>query len=152
MSQAAIGPEIKAIREQKGISQNQLAKMAGISQSGLSAIENTTKNPSVQTIRLLCDALDISPNIFFYDADAAEEERRIKNGINDFTSQEYELIEQYRALNDTRKLLVDNFVRELHAAQEYESKKDSYGSIAAYEGGYTPPIKVSKETEDKYKK
>ena len=70
MSQSAIGPAIRAIRKEKGISQNQLAKKAGISQSGLSSIENTTKNPSIQTIKLICEALDVSPEIFFYDNDS----------------------------------------------------------------------------------
>ncbi len=70
MSQAAIGPEIKELREKRGMSQNQLAKKAGISQSGLSAIENVTKNPSMQTIILLSKALDINPDYFFYDNDA----------------------------------------------------------------------------------
>lgn len=55
-----VGPIIKAKRESIGISQNQLAKKAGISQASLSALESETKNPSVETIFLLAAALDCS--------------------------------------------------------------------------------------------
>lgn len=54
-----IGLRIKELRMERGISQNQLAKKAGISQAGLSAIESTTKNPSMQTLQLLANALDV---------------------------------------------------------------------------------------------
>ena len=40
------------------ISQNQLAKKAGISQAALSALESETKNPSVETLYLLANALN----------------------------------------------------------------------------------------------
>ena len=54
-----IGLRIKELRMERGISQNQLAKKAGISQAGLSAIESTTKNPSMQTLQLIANALDV---------------------------------------------------------------------------------------------
>lgn len=54
-----VGQRIKALREEQGLSQNQLAKKAGISQAGLSAVESTTKNPSMQTLQLLAAALHV---------------------------------------------------------------------------------------------
>lgn len=56
----SIGERIKSLRSMKGISQNKLAKFAGISQAGLSAIENTTKSPSMSTLALIARALDVS--------------------------------------------------------------------------------------------
>lgn len=53
-----IGERIKRMRELSGISQNQLAKKAGIAQSTLSAIEAKTKSPSVDTVIMLAKALD----------------------------------------------------------------------------------------------
>lgn len=55
-----VGEKIKSLRLARGISQNQLAKSAGISQAGLSAIESTTKSPSVDTLGRVADALGIS--------------------------------------------------------------------------------------------
>ena len=55
----SIGEQIKDVRTAKGISQNQLAKRDGISQAGLSAIENTTKSPNIDTLNRIANALGI---------------------------------------------------------------------------------------------
>jgi len=54
---STVGDNIKRMREAANISQNGLAKMAGIAQATLSAIERSTKNPSVETIKMLAVAL-----------------------------------------------------------------------------------------------
>ncbi len=61
------GEIVKALRTERGMSQNQLAKKAGVSQSGLCAIERDTKSPSIKTVALLAKALDVSPIVFFED-------------------------------------------------------------------------------------
>ncbi len=53
-----VGLIVKKKREAKGLSQNQLAKKAGISQASLNALESKTNNPSVETVFLLASALD----------------------------------------------------------------------------------------------
>lgn len=53
-----VGKIVKEKRESAGISQNQLAKNAGISQAALSKIESEEKNPSVETVYLLAHGLD----------------------------------------------------------------------------------------------
>ena len=55
-----VGFIVKSKRELVGLSQNQLAKKANISQATLSALESETKNPSVETVFMLADALDCS--------------------------------------------------------------------------------------------
>ena len=57
---SSIGDRIIAKRTQKGLSQNKLAKSAGISQSALSSIESCTKSPSTDTISRLAAALGCS--------------------------------------------------------------------------------------------
>ena len=54
-----IGVRIKEIRKKRGLTQVQLAKKAGISQSALSDIESqvSSKRPSATTIQLLASAL-----------------------------------------------------------------------------------------------
>lgn len=53
-----VGRIVKEKREKAGLSQNQLAKKAGISQASLNALESKTNNPSVETVFLLATALD----------------------------------------------------------------------------------------------
>lgn len=50
---------LKRHREMKGLSQNQLAKQLGITQTFLSEIERGRKNPSLEQFFILCEALDI---------------------------------------------------------------------------------------------
>lgn len=47
---SSVGIAIKRIRERLGMSQNQLSKLSGVSQSAISSIESTTKSPSIDTI------------------------------------------------------------------------------------------------------
>ena len=58
---------ITYLREQKGISVNKLANLAGISQSFLREIELGNKKPTIETLSYICDALEISLKDFFDD-------------------------------------------------------------------------------------
>ena len=62
-----IAAQIKFFREQKGYTVNNLANLAGISQSYLRAVELGQKNPTVDLLSSLCWALDISLRDFFND-------------------------------------------------------------------------------------
>ena len=47
-------------RQEKGISQNQLAKLVGISQPYMNQIETGVRNPTLPTLMKICEILDIS--------------------------------------------------------------------------------------------
>lgn len=59
-----VGKSIKEIRKGKGMSQEQLAKEAGITQAALSQIENGTR-PGSETLNKICLALKI-PEALIY--------------------------------------------------------------------------------------
>lgn len=56
------GEKIKHARECMGISQNKLAKLSGMAQSSISYIESGDKSPSLDTIKILAKALDLTPS------------------------------------------------------------------------------------------
>lgn len=62
-----IGARISFFRTQKNYTVNKLANMAGISQSYLRDVELGKKNPTVEILSFVCDALDISLSDFFDD-------------------------------------------------------------------------------------
>ncbi len=66
-----IGNRLVELRKQQHLSTNKLANLAGISQSYLRDIELGTKNPTVEILSLLCDALHISLATFFAPPDSA---------------------------------------------------------------------------------
>lgn len=62
-----VGDRLHFFREQKQISTNKLANLAGISQSYVRDIEMGNKNPTIEVLFQLCKALDISLRDFFDD-------------------------------------------------------------------------------------
>ncbi|HJC41882.1 MAG TPA: helix-turn-helix domain-containing protein [Candidatus Intestinimonas pullistercoris] len=50
---------IRKKREEKGISQNQLAKLLGISQPYMNQIETGSRNPTLPLLMKICDILEI---------------------------------------------------------------------------------------------
>jgi len=51
--------KLKEQRIQKGLSQNQLAKLSGVAQSAICYIEKGDKSPSLKTLLKLSKALEI---------------------------------------------------------------------------------------------
>lgn len=62
-----VGERIKYFREKKRITTNKLANLAGISQSYLRDLELSNKNPTVELLYQICQALTISLKEFFDD-------------------------------------------------------------------------------------
>ena len=69
-----VGQRIKHFRIAKDYSVNKLANIAGISQSYLREIELGNKNPTVEVLSLICDALDITLCEFFDDTKDFDED------------------------------------------------------------------------------
>ncbi len=51
---------IRKKREEKGISQNQLSKLLGISQPYMNQIETGARNPTLPLLIKICETLEIS--------------------------------------------------------------------------------------------
>lgn len=88
-----IGDNVRRKREIKKISQNKLAKLAGIAQPTLSAIENSTKSPTIDTVIMLADALECSVSSLISE----------ESDGDTLTSQEYKIIQDFRLLNQQGK-------------------------------------------------
>jgi transcriptional regulator with XRE-family HTH domain len=58
--------KIKEIREEKGLTQTQLAILAKISQSYLSELESNKKSPTLRQLCKIADALDVMPGELVY--------------------------------------------------------------------------------------
>ena len=62
----ALGQAIKAARNAKGISRNQLADMMNIAPRYIASIENSGQHPSLQIFYELVTILDVSVDQFFF--------------------------------------------------------------------------------------
>lgn len=59
---SAVGKRISLIRKNRGMTQEQLAEKAELSNIYISHIENSRSIPSLETLMKLCNALDITPD------------------------------------------------------------------------------------------
>ena len=59
---SAVGKRISLIRKNSGMTQEQLAEKAELSNIYISHIENSRSIPSLETLMKLCSALDITPD------------------------------------------------------------------------------------------
>lgn len=57
---AAMNARIKEIREEHGLSQRAFAKEIGISGPSVANIETGSRNPSEQTIRMICSTFNVN--------------------------------------------------------------------------------------------
>lgn len=55
-----IAARIKQLREERGYSTNKLSTAAGLSQSYVRKLENRESNPTIESLELLCQALEIT--------------------------------------------------------------------------------------------
>ncbi len=62
----SIGESVRIIRELQGLSQNELAKLTGIPQSTISAIENDRINLGIERAKVLARALRCHPAVLVF--------------------------------------------------------------------------------------
>ena len=62
----SIGESVRIIRELQGLSQNDLSRLTGISQSTLSAIENDRVNLGLERAKVLARALKCHPAVLVF--------------------------------------------------------------------------------------
>ncbi|MFN3145765.1 MAG: helix-turn-helix domain-containing protein [Paracoccaceae bacterium] len=65
-----IGDVIRRIRKDAGMTIDDLAAATGLSRAYISQVETSKAAPSLQTIRRICRALDVSPALLFEDPEA----------------------------------------------------------------------------------
>jgi transcriptional regulator with XRE-family HTH domain len=67
MEKHTLGNKLHAAREERGLSQRELAHLAGLSTNAISLIERDENSPSVSTLQSLATALNIKMSYFFDD-------------------------------------------------------------------------------------
>ena len=82
-----LGKRIIDLRERKGLTTNKLATTAGISQSYLRDIELGNKNPTVEMLSYICEALDVSLCDFFT-LETNDIEPSLKTSLKKLSSEE----------------------------------------------------------------
>ena len=109
-----LGSKIKNVRQQKKMSQNELAEASGVLQKNISRYEQDTSAPSATAIKKIADALEITTDFLLSDD---TEEVLIKD--KDLL-QKFEVIQNMGG--DTRQVVntfLDLIIRDHKAKQAY---------------------------------
>ncbi len=88
-----IGKRIKEARNALGITQEDLAKVLGVTKGAVANYENETSHPKEPIMYKLFDALQVDANYLFQDV------VNIPKKSNDVTFSEYEMVKKYRYLS-----------------------------------------------------
>ena len=87
-----VAKRIRILREKSGMSQNQLAIKAGVSQSHLRRVELGKSDITIGFLQLLCDALGISISEFF---DAEIENDELSSAISNLSPKQKALLVEF---------------------------------------------------------
>ncbi|HBR2765379.1 TPA: helix-turn-helix domain-containing protein [Klebsiella pneumoniae] len=135
MSEITLGQRIKQRRKQIGLSQSDLSKSAGVSDSSVSLWESDNTAPRGANLHKLATALQCSPTwILFGDEDQAPGAPQQAGEQSNLSDDEIELLKLYRALPESEQVSqrqemrarVENFNRlfdELLEARKRNAKK-----------------------------
>lgn len=67
----AVGEAIRLIREQKGLSQEELAHRSGIHRTYVGGVERGERNPTVESLKKIADGLGVEPEEILARADSS---------------------------------------------------------------------------------
>lgn len=78
-----IGEKIRKIRKENGLTQKQLGEKLGVSYQMIAQYENGKRNPKIDTIEKIADALEVSKNSFYDNFTQLEKGEMVKSDLID---------------------------------------------------------------------
>ena len=102
-----IGSRIKNLRIEKGLSQEELGKIIGVSKVSICGYEKGTKNPNIEKLEKLVDTLDVSFDyVFGHDKSIvsdSSEEYHVK-----MSNEDIEIIKEIKLHSELYKKMIEN--------------------------------------------
>lgn len=127
-----IGNRIKEARNNLGYTQEELAKLLGVTKGAVANYELNTSHPKEPIMYKLIEVLHIDANYLFQDC------VNIPKELNNVTLSEYEYIRKYRALDDIGRKNVDVAItRETDRIKALDKLRDFYINGSTVENQYT---------------
>lgn len=128
-----IAAELAAARAKAGVSHSDLHRLTGISRSVLFGYENGRTKPGAKEIRLLCDALKVSPNRLIYGSDESqfkdEPSLIYEIGLDKSNTGEIGLATLMRMLNKEEHLALLTLTRSILVARHGKQVLDQAVSV-----------------------
>lgn len=107
MNKMSILGEIKILMEERGWSNQELARRAGLSRSTVANMFRRETTPTPFTLEALANAFGISPVQFF----------GFNGSVGELSSEQQHFLSEWEALTDEQKRIVTEVVRQFHRAR-----------------------------------
>ena len=88
--QMTLGQQVRALRRQRRLTQEQLAELAGVSLQRIGEIERGQGNPTLNSLVKLSDALDISLSELFENSEQYKSEKEMRDLLHQLVEQSSE--------------------------------------------------------------
>ena len=130
------GENLKALRKERGLTQEEFAKQSGVSRSAIGMYESGKREPSFETLELFSDFFNVDMNKLLGQEppaappsaqEAAEPYKAPLTKRDELTEHEREHIELYRELDERGRNAVDDLT-DLHVERVRESTERSSSS------------------------
>lgn len=131
MDKEKLGLRIKELRELSDFTQEKLAINAGISRNYISSIENGRYSPSLETLRNISNALDVTViqildnHVESMENRVTEEKERLNSLFSDIPKDQLELAEGLIVQAARLRILLDDNWRDILENGEYEKFQQS---------------------------
>lgn len=131
MDKEKLGLRIKELRELSDFTQEKLAINAGISRNYISSIENGRYSPSLETLRNISNALDVTViqildnHVESMENRVTEEKERLSSLFSDIPKDQLELAEGLIVQAARLRILLDDNWRDILENGEYEKFSQS---------------------------
>ena len=99
----SIGEKIKQLREERGLTQDELAKSLKIKQQSIAAWERSVANPRKVNIDKLARFFNVEAGFFFNNVPPTNKDIPLQSNYLIATEEEKSIIEKYRQLDDRGK-------------------------------------------------
>ena len=116
--QMTLGQQVRALRRQRRLTQEQLAELAGVSLQHIGEIERGQGNPTLNSLVKLSDALDISLSELFENSEQYKSEKEMRDLLHQLHLRQTEL----------RLLRCLRLLRPLHGLRNAETESRGRGS------------------------
>ena len=105
------GDKIKSARIAKKLTQQKLAEIIGVKHNSVSDWENDKSKPDMDTIELICGALDITPSYIM----GTKSDEEYGNIVGNLMSEPdmLDMIEEYKLLSDNDKKAIRQIISSL---------------------------------------
>jgi transcriptional regulator with XRE-family HTH domain len=100
-----IGKRLRALREEKNLSQGDIAKRTGLLRPYLSRVENNHTVPGVETLEKIARALEVPLYRIFYDSDEPPQVFYLPKRNHEKRTSSVDSSDDYQILNRFRHLL-----------------------------------------------